>query len=61
MKRYGLIVADDGSNWHVSGAPNPRWDDSRLRDLKQITGDAFEVVDTGGEVVTRAPTCRIPE
>ncbi len=61
MKRYGLIVADNGSNWYLSGAPDPRWDDSRLRDLKQISGDAFEVVDTGETIVTRAPSCQIPE
>lgn len=61
MQRYGLIVADNGSNWYLSGAPDPRWSDSRLRDLKQIAGDAFEVVDTGANLVTSAPTCRVLE
>lgn len=47
MKRYGMFVADNGSDWYVSGAPDPRWDDSALADLARIPGDAFEVVDTG--------------
>jgi len=47
LKRYGLLVADNGSDWYLSGAPDPRWDDDALGDLKQIPGDAFEVVDTG--------------
>lgn len=47
LKRYGLIVADNGSDWYLSGAPDPRWDDDAIGDLKTITGDAFEVVDTG--------------
>ena len=47
LKRYGMIVADNGSDWYLSGAPDPRWDDDALGDLKQIPGDAFEVVETG--------------
>lgn len=47
LKRYGMFVADNGSNWYVSGAHDPRWSDDNLRDLGQIPGDAFEVVDTG--------------
>lgn len=50
LKKYGMIVADNGSDWFVSGAPDPRWSDDNLRDLKNVTGDAFEVVYTG-EVV----------
>lgn len=57
LKKHGLIVADNGSNWYLSGAPDPRWDDDALGDLKQIEGDAFEVVDTGATVVTDAPDC----
>jgi hypothetical protein len=44
MKRYGLIVADNGSNWFFSGASDSRWDDENLNQLKQIPGHAFEVV-----------------
>jgi hypothetical protein len=47
LKRYGMLVADNGSDWYLSGAPDPRWDDDALGDLKQITGDAFEAVETG--------------
>jgi hypothetical protein len=47
LKRHGLLLADNGSDWYLSGAPDPRWDDDALGDLKEITGDAFEVVDTG--------------
>jgi hypothetical protein len=47
LKRYGMFVADNGSDWYLSGAPDPRWSDDRLRDVKRISGDAFEVVDTG--------------
>ncbi len=47
LKRYGMLVADNGSNWYVSGSPDPRWDDDALRDLSSIPGSAFEAVDTG--------------
>jgi hypothetical protein len=47
MQRYGIIVADNGSNWFFQGAPDPRWDDDDLEQLKGIPGTAFEVVDTG--------------
>lgn len=47
MKDYGLIVADNGSNWFFQGAPNSGWDDADLGQLKSISGTAFEVVDTG--------------
>jgi hypothetical protein len=44
MKRYGLIVADNGSNWFFSGSSDRRWDDQNLDQLKGIPGRAFEVV-----------------
>jgi len=47
LKRYGMYVADNGSNWYLSGAHDPRWDDDALGDLKSIPGSAFEAVDTG--------------
>jgi hypothetical protein len=47
LKKYGMFVADNGSSWYISGAPDSRWSDDNLGDLKSITGDAFEVVDTG--------------
>jgi hypothetical protein len=44
MKEYGLIVADNGSNWYISGTSDPRWDDEELDALKAIPGRDFEVV-----------------
>ncbi len=47
MKTYGLLVADNGSNWFVTGAADSRWDDNDLNQLKTVPGTAFEVLDTG--------------
>jgi hypothetical protein len=47
LKRYGMILADNGSNWYVSGAPDPRWSDDELRGLKTLRGSDFEVVRMG--------------
>jgi hypothetical protein len=44
MKRYGMIVADNGSNWYFSGSSDRRWDDENLNQLKGIPGSAFQVV-----------------
>lgn len=44
LKRYGLIVADNGSNWYFGGTSDRRWDDSNLDQLKRIPGRAFQVV-----------------
>ncbi|HWI74774.1 MAG TPA: hypothetical protein VNT55_22625 [Baekduia sp.] len=44
LKRYGLIVADNGSPWYITGAPDRRWDDDNLHTLGQVAGSAFEVV-----------------
>ncbi len=52
LKEYGIFVADNGGNWFISGAPDERWNDDALADLKEITGDALEVVDTGEGIVT---------
>lgn len=50
MKRYGLIVADNGSNWYFSGSSDRRWDDDNLNQLKRIPGSAFEVVKSAASV-----------
>jgi hypothetical protein len=50
MKRYGLIVADNGSNWYFSGSSDRRWDDEDLNQLKRIPGSAFEVVKSAAGV-----------
>jgi hypothetical protein len=47
MKRYGMFVADNGSAWYVSGAPDARWDDAQLNALKTVPGRMFEVVHLG--------------
>ena len=44
MKEYGLIVADNGSDWYVSGAPHPGWDNDQLQQLRRLRGSDFEVV-----------------
>jgi len=47
LRRYGLIVADNGSSWYITGAPDPRWRDEDLDQLKRVPGSAFEAVRTG--------------
>jgi hypothetical protein len=51
MKKYGMILADNGSGWYVTGAPDARWSDDRLGGLKQVPSSAFEVVQMG--VITK--------
>jgi hypothetical protein len=41
-----MIVADNGASWFISGAPDPRWNDDALHEIKQVKGSDFEVVDT---------------
>jgi hypothetical protein len=47
LKRYGMIVADNGSSWYITGAADPRWNDNDLDQLKSVPGSAFEAVNTG--------------
>jgi hypothetical protein len=47
LKRYGMILADNGSPWYITGAPDPRWDDDDLHVLNSVSGSAFEAVQTG--------------
>jgi len=46
LQRYGMILADNGSPWYISGAPNPHWSNDQLHTLGRLTGADFEVVDT---------------
>ena len=46
MKVYGIILADNGSDWYISGAADENWDNDDLHDLHNLPGSAFEVVDT---------------
>jgi hypothetical protein len=47
MKTYGMLLADNGSGWYVSGAPDPRWSDEELASLRNVRGRDFEVVRMG--------------
>ncbi|MFS8637502.1 MAG: hypothetical protein FWJ74_05405, partial [Gemmatimonadota bacterium] len=51
LKKYGMFLADEGGGWFISGAPDPRWDDERLAELKRVPSTALEVVLMEGLVV----------
>jgi len=51
MQQYGIIVADNGSNWYISGAPDSRWNNDMLHLLDNITGNDFEAVDESGLMI----------
>lgn len=51
LKKYGMMVADNGSDWYISGAHDPRWNDDELSEISSLRGRDFEVVQMG-EVVT---------
>jgi hypothetical protein len=46
MKKYGIILADNGSDWYITGTPDENWDNDDLASLGDLPGSAFEVVDT---------------
>ena len=50
MKRYGMLLADNGSGWFVSGAPDARWNDENLAALRRVPSTAFEVIRMEGIV-----------
>ena len=53
LKKYGMILADNGSSWYISGAPDPRRNnDSLVNELRQLTGQNFEAVDESSLIVT---------
>ena len=47
LKKYGMIVADNGSSWYITGTKDSRWNDDDLNQLKHVPGSAFEAVNTG--------------
>ena len=47
LKRYGMILADNGSPWYISGSPDSRWNDDEMHKLQTLTGADFEVVNSG--------------
>jgi hypothetical protein len=50
LQRYGMLLADNGSPWYITGAPDSHWNDDELHHLGSLTGADFEVVDTSGFV-----------
>jgi len=47
LKKYGMILADNGSDWYITGAPDPRWNDETIHSLKKVKGKDLEVVKMG--------------
>jgi hypothetical protein len=45
LKKYGMILADNGSSWFISGVPDERWDNDVLHELHDVHGSDFEAVD----------------
>ncbi len=45
LKKYGMMVADNGSAWYLSGTSDPRWDNDELHELQNLRGSDFEAVD----------------
>jgi hypothetical protein len=52
LQRYGMILADNGSPWYLSGAPDERWDNEVLRQLKDLQGSDFEAVDSSSLIAS---------
>jgi len=52
LKRYGIILADNGSSWYISGAPDARWNNDVLHELSQVAGSNFEAVDVSSLMVS---------
>ncbi|MCI0476320.1 MAG: hypothetical protein L0Y55_08735, partial [Anaerolineales bacterium] len=52
FKRYGIIVADNGSDWYISGAPDARWnDDALVTEFRRVLGSNFEAVDVSSLMI----------
>ncbi|HUK82017.1 MAG TPA: hypothetical protein VLZ12_05230, partial [Verrucomicrobiae bacterium] len=51
LKKYGMILADNGSSWYLSGVPDDRWDNDALHEFSQIPGSAFEAVDVSSLMI----------
>ena len=51
LKKYGMILADNGSSWYISGAPDERWDNDVLHELDVIVGSDYEAVETSSLIV----------
>jgi hypothetical protein len=51
MKKYGLVLADNGSPWFFQGTSDTRWPNALLDELKQVPASAFEAVDTSSLMI----------
>jgi hypothetical protein len=51
MKKYGMILADNGSAWYISGAPDERWDNDMLHEIDVLKGSNFEAVDVSSLMI----------
>jgi len=51
LKKYGIILSDNGGNWFISGVPDERWDNDDLNDLKDLKGSDFEAVDESSLII----------
>jgi hypothetical protein len=61
LKKYGMIVADNGGPWYISGAPDARWNDDALHAISQVQGKNFEVVDaSAGSTTPSTPPVVVP-
>jgi hypothetical protein len=53
LKKFGMILADNGSSWFISGAPDSRWDNDVLHELAAVSGSAFEAVDESSLMINQ--------
>ena len=53
LKKYGMILADNGSSWYISGAPDPGWNNDVLHELGSVTGSSFEAVDESSLMISQ--------
>jgi hypothetical protein len=48
LQKYGMMVADNGSSWFISGTQDEHWNNTTLKELRKVTGSDFEAVDASG-------------
>jgi hypothetical protein len=53
LKKYGMILSDNGAPWYISGVPDDRWDNGDLHTLHQLKGSDFEAVDSGSLIINQ--------
>lgn len=51
LQKYGMMVADNGSAWYISGAPDSRWNNDNLHQIGKVLGSSFEVVDVSSLMI----------